>query len=259
MYHDIYNWMKQEFPDMKFFLNSNYGSPGQLYTDAVFFEGGKMDSPLTIEAAKAFDSVLMDMNYPDMFLRQYGEPSFRSIHKWYLMKNLSMGATFAPITRGIPESSSPLAAVVESQWGAGYVGSGSHMLALTTLFDFSANTGCTPLVTETNAMSLSPSSDDVSGSLWASSMSLLGAFFNSTGSQQNITIDIDKNILAGYGCAADKEIEFTVFGSDALPYNNTTFSVTLDDTNTLRIAGQLGNDELMVLTSGIRLPRANVN
>jgi len=255
--YEIYKWLEEKYPDKYVIVNGSWGTPSQLYADAITFESGDvrtLKSPM-VEAAKAFDMTLINLSHTIFFLRKYGKDKYQTKHIESLLRNLAYGATLGTNSMNMFNYNGKITELMKSWWGE-IVGSAVYLSDLSDYLAFSAHTTSTPLVTESQALNMIPKKELI-GSLWASKERLLCAVFNDGKKEQSVTLKIDKGIIEKYGQDLKGRIEFQVLNKAGLPAGNRGFGIVSGAKDKLLIEGRLGSLELLLMRIGSLSPVYN--
>ena len=241
--YEIYTWLGQNYPEKRVIGNGSRGLPTQMYMDALVFEGSyALESTAAI--CKIFNNTLLNVGYAE---RHAG--FFEHIHA--LMKQLAYGGTFGDRGYTMAWYSGNLRSQWDTRMG-GLLESSAYLQGLYNFADFSALTSSTPLVTEEDALNISPGG--IIGSAWADEKFLLLAIYNDNAGSSAVTVQIDKNILSSsYGQTnpSGGDRQFKVLGSNGQPVVNNTWSFVSETADTLTLQGNLGSKELFIITSSI--------
>ena len=171
---DIYNWIREKYPNMRVMCNSGACNPSAMFSDSVMFEGLGKNTPwdkfaLSVQRAKAYRVSMFGLCYDNHY------PS--------LMKALAYGVG----------------------WGGG------AGLPLTENFaDFSAMIMAVPLVVERGAFTLS--SAGIIGSMWADKKHLLIACYADTDTE--LDLNFSKTVTQAYGLKKIPELQVRTVGPD---------------------------------------------
>jgi hypothetical protein len=204
--YEIYQWLKQRYPDMRVMTNSGSNNPSSLYSDVVMFEAVGKDTDWAstwngVQRARAYKVNLLALNYDN--------------HIPSIMKGLSYGLG----------------------WGGG-----SGLQAAEGFAEFSAKTYSVPLVSESRVAGINPHDWRVSASVWADKENLMIAVFNDIPSDTKISLNLNKDILTSYAQTGGKSLKFTVIAADGKPRKDCDFRQVSSD----RIEGSLRHGELLL-------------
>jgi hypothetical protein len=212
--HDVYEYAKAKYPQMRFLINQNINSPCMLYVDGAFInEGGLGADNLSIQTNTFWQIPLTCLFYPSLW-----------------QEKQMMTSALRLLSYGIP-----------------YAGTGLKE-QMPEYRNFSAMVTSLHLVWERDAVTVSPSKPEVSASVWADSGHLLSAIHNPGPGKSPIEVSILKPVLTSYNAPPSGQMKFMVLKADGAPGADSTFCLDSDNASVLKIRGELGEGDTVLGT-----------
>ena len=179
LFHDMYNWLEENYPKKRIVNNMYVGCPTQLYCHAIMFEGCPQITKRSVESIKFYRTAMVGYYYYWQFKSVFKD-KWKAEWERRILRNLSYGVTFA------------MGNVTE------YLASEHYRKSIENITDFSALANNTPLVIENRAIKLSPDNEDITASFWGSEKRSLLALYNDSKEDIKVILEIDKNMVQIY-------------------------------------------------------------
>jgi len=238
--YEIYNWMRQKYPEKRILQNYGFGQPSQLFSDLVLVEHGTSEPNwLTYQAARAFGTGITTFLNELRFKNEFKGKGISELEKEYVKRikvALASGSSWAMHPISLMDWRKKEARYGWPQFPI--------IKKLSTLADFSAKVNAVPLVTRPQVIS---TESPVIGAVWADKNHLLAAIYRYQG-KGKVLVKINRELLRKNDQVGRPKLKFTFIGESGLPKSsaNAKYSYSRDY---LTIEVSLAEGDLVLVES----------